>query len=151
MGANPDGLLYSTGFYRWGGGVCGLQRCRSATCQYMGKGRQPIFNPLNAELIPICPLLALLGAHHIFHVSGLRVNVAIYDAVSPSYWHILLIKNSNNVDRTRIKAVFAGSWRIIIGQTGRKFNSCGRKYSVLRCFALLCATYGNVTQQLPFA
>jgi hypothetical protein len=32
-------------------------------------------NPLNAELNPICHLLALLGAHHIFHVSGLSVNV----------------------------------------------------------------------------
>jgi transposase len=31
------------------------------------------FNPLSAELNPICHLLALLGAHHIFHVSGLRV------------------------------------------------------------------------------
>ena len=31
-------------------------------------------NPLNAELHPICHLLALLGAHYIFHVSGLRVN-----------------------------------------------------------------------------
>ena len=30
-------------------------------------------NPLNVELNPICQLLALL-AHHIFHVSGLRVN-----------------------------------------------------------------------------
>ena len=30
-------------------------------------------NPLNAELNPICHLLALLGPHHIFHVSGLRV------------------------------------------------------------------------------
>ena len=34
-------------------------------------------NPLNAELNPICHLLALLGAHHIFHVSGLRVK-ALY-------------------------------------------------------------------------
>ena len=33
------------------------------------------FNPLNAELNPICHLLALLGAHHIFHVSGLRVKL----------------------------------------------------------------------------
>ena len=32
-----------------------------------------IFNPSDAELNPICHLLALLGAHHIFHVSGLRV------------------------------------------------------------------------------
>ena len=30
-------------------------------------------NPLNAELIPICYLLALLGAHHFLHVSRIRV------------------------------------------------------------------------------
>jgi hypothetical protein len=34
-------------------------------------------NPLKAELNPICHLLALLGAHHIFHVSGLRVNITL--------------------------------------------------------------------------
>jgi hypothetical protein len=34
-------------------------------------------NPLNAELNPICHLLVLLGAHHIFHVSGLTVNDGI--------------------------------------------------------------------------
>jgi hypothetical protein len=32
------------------------------------------FNSLNAELNPICHLLPLLGARHIFYVSGLRVN-----------------------------------------------------------------------------
>jgi len=32
-------------------------------------------NPLNAELNPTSHLLALLGAHLIFHVSGLRVNI----------------------------------------------------------------------------
>jgi hypothetical protein len=32
------------------------------------------FNPLNAELNPICHLLALLGAHHILHVSDIRAN-----------------------------------------------------------------------------
>ena len=31
------------------------------------------FKPLNTKLNPICHLLALLGAHHILHVSGLRV------------------------------------------------------------------------------
>jgi len=30
-------------------------------------------NSLHAELNLICHLLALLGAHHIFHVCGLRV------------------------------------------------------------------------------
>jgi len=32
------------------------------------------FNPLNAELNPTCHLLALLGTHHILHVSRIRVN-----------------------------------------------------------------------------
>ena len=31
------------------------------------------FNPLNAELNPICHLLALLGAHHILHIRRMRV------------------------------------------------------------------------------
>jgi hypothetical protein len=31
-------------------------------------------NPLNTELNPICHLLALLGAHHILHVTRIRVN-----------------------------------------------------------------------------
>jgi len=30
-------------------------------------------NPLNAELNPICHLLALIGTHHIVHISGVRV------------------------------------------------------------------------------
>jgi hypothetical protein len=32
-----------------------------------------LFNPSNTELNPICHLLALLGAHHILHVSRTRV------------------------------------------------------------------------------
>ena len=34
-------------------------------------------NPLNAELNPIYHLLALLGAHHILHVSRIRVKYAV--------------------------------------------------------------------------
>jgi uncharacterized membrane protein len=33
------------------------------------------FNTLNAQLSPICHLLALLGAHHILHVSRIWVKV----------------------------------------------------------------------------
>jgi len=32
-------------------------------------------NPLKTELNPICHLLVLLGAHHILHISRIRVNV----------------------------------------------------------------------------
>jgi len=40
-------------------------------------------NPLNAELNPICHLLALLGAHHILHVSRIRVK-----HVQPNCWYL---------------------------------------------------------------
>ena len=35
-------------------------------------------NPLKPELNPICYLLALLGAHHFLHVSGIRVKLLIF-------------------------------------------------------------------------
>jgi len=35
-------------------------------------------NPLNAELNPICHLLALLGPSHILHVSRIRVKVSLF-------------------------------------------------------------------------
>ena len=38
---------------------------------------QSTINPLNAELNPICYLLALLGAHHFLHVSRIRVKLLI--------------------------------------------------------------------------
>ena len=43
----------------------------------MGFNIHCIFNPLNTELNPICHLLALLGAHHILHVSRIRVKQCI--------------------------------------------------------------------------
>jgi hypothetical protein len=33
-----------------------------------------LLTPLNAELNPICYLLALLGAHHFLHISRIRVS-----------------------------------------------------------------------------
>ena len=39
----------------------------------VGKNTSYFFNPLNAELNPICYLLTLLGAHHFLHVSRISV------------------------------------------------------------------------------
>jgi hypothetical protein len=36
-----------------------------------------VVNPLDAQLNPICYLLALLGAHHIVHVNRIRVKPKI--------------------------------------------------------------------------
>jgi hypothetical protein len=41
-----------------------------------------MFNLLNAELNPICHLLALLGAHPIFHVSRIKVNYVLITGFS---------------------------------------------------------------------
>jgi hypothetical protein len=40
-------------------------------------GLNSAFNPLNAELNPMCHMLALLGAHPILHVSRIRVKGVI--------------------------------------------------------------------------
>ena len=44
-------------------------------------------NPLNAELNPIYHLLALLGAHHILHVSRIRVKVP-FEYYLPTYTYL---------------------------------------------------------------
>jgi hypothetical protein len=52
-----------------------------STTKFPHDGKHQTFksiNSLNAKLNPICLLLALLGAHYIFHVSGLRVNMTSY-------------------------------------------------------------------------
>jgi len=46
----------------------------SSVASWSGKRQMLSINPLNDELNPTCHLLALLGSHHTFHVSGLRVN-----------------------------------------------------------------------------
>jgi len=51
----------------------------SFTCKYQV---YVSLNPLYAKLNPICHLLALLGAHHILHVSRIRVNFEISDGSS---------------------------------------------------------------------
>jgi hypothetical protein len=43
-------------------------------------------NPLNTELNPICHLLALLEAHHILHITRIRVNV-----VFPGMCHLVVL------------------------------------------------------------
>ena len=44
------------------------------TCSLKAEINRSCVNPLNAELNPICHLLALLGAHHTLHFSRIRVN-----------------------------------------------------------------------------
>ena len=64
-------------------------------------------NPLNAELNPMCYLLALLGAHHFLHVSRIRVKHAAH---SPFF---------SSKCRLFHNATFFGSCIIHILHTGR--------------------------------
>ena len=57
-------------------------------------------NPLNAELNPICHILALLGAHHILHVRRIRVNLKICRYFTS---HINAVSQSDSQTRKRIK------------------------------------------------
>ena len=52
----------------------------------------PFINPLNAELNPICRLLTLLGAHHILHVSRIRVNIVQYVSPWTSQYYFALFR-----------------------------------------------------------
>jgi hypothetical protein len=64
-----------------------------------------VFNPLNAQLNPISHLLALLGAHHILHVSRIRVNL-LNSELNP-ICHLLALLGAHHilhVSRIRIKA-----------------------------------------------
>ena len=64
----------STALYSRQSGCWGIKTCQDPyTGDTVGLWNSAWFNPLNAELNPICHLLALLGAHYILHVTRVRV------------------------------------------------------------------------------
>jgi len=77
-----------------------------------------LFNPLNAELNPICYLLALLGAHHFLHVSRIRVkSLTLRQLKSYIYMeHLFLMfldhtQRRSTVGRTPLGRVISSSQR----------------------------------------
>jgi len=74
----PPSLLYNA--YRVFPWECGLSLKLTSHIHLV-----PCLNPLNAELNPICPLLALFGAHHILHVSRVRVKMSGTMPLIPLY------------------------------------------------------------------
>ena len=65
-------------------------------------------NPLNAELNPICHLLALLGAHLILNVSRIRVKLVIwnYDARSEKRPTNALIQTQWNIQNILLQYMY---------------------------------------------
>jgi hypothetical protein len=74
-------LLNAINYKKCGGQICGYLKVTGlstwtadgtyAVLIFLGGGGT--INPLNAELNPIYHLLAILGAHHILHISRIRV------------------------------------------------------------------------------
>ena len=110
--------------------------------QILGGGEQNWhllrFNPLNADLNHICHLLALLGAHHIFHVSGLRVNpflnttIEIFKNILHSLSHI-----SRSFGLPVAVTLFTGSLVITRADTVRLTAICVTSVIVLPCHSPL--------------
>ena len=76
-------------------------------------------NPLNADLNPICHLLALLGAHHILHISRIRVKALNEDLMA-----VFDIENENILDDRQLLEVRSRLVsRPVLGQTACEESS----------------------------
>jgi len=58
-------------------------------------------NPLKPELIPICYLLALLGAHHFLHVSRIRVKLLTFKLLMSYIYGALILDVSRSHTTTQ--------------------------------------------------
>ena len=58
-------------------------------------------NPLNPELNPICYLLALLQAHHILHVSRIRVKLLTFRLLMSYIYGALILDVSRSHTTTQ--------------------------------------------------
>jgi len=82
----PDGRCLSN--YNHGLEVVAV--CYKGHCQMPQR-----IDPLNTELNTICHLLALLGAHHIFHVSRIRVKRGDCYSKGPPTMHTQSVPECN--------------------------------------------------------
>jgi hypothetical protein len=93
------------------------------------------FNPLKAELKPICHLLVLLGAHLIFHISRIRVNInlLVQKAVCCIATDFRMLQ--------RISTVYANASlsRMLISVLEQYKNNCTLYSSPLATLRIVCA------------
>ena len=87
-----------------------------------------LVNTLNAKLNPICHLLALLGAHHILHVSRIRVK---YGSVLHTYllnlltysltpWSRVLLEKLTGSQLVKIFPTFYGTRKFVTAFTSSR-------------------------------
>ena len=87
-------------------------------------------NPLNAELNPICHLLALLEAHHILHVSRIKVNsnVVIYFLVWSLSRLLCCVGSVSNIAAALVGVSPDGGPGFVSDRVKRLFSSEIRRY-----------------------
>jgi hypothetical protein len=88
-----------------------------------------VFNPLNAQLNPICHLLALLGTHHILHVSRIRVNWArgqLYAIFLQGVSFIMPSEQGSSRGMSSVAARFVYNKTVVIWVTNKEtaFTCC---------------------------
>jgi len=89
------------------------------------------FNPLNAELNPICHLLALLGVHPILHVSRIRVKEGKTSVESdPRSGRPSTSRNEEMI--AKVRTIFRNNRRLTVREIA---DDCG--ISVGSCNAIL--------------
>ena len=86
-----------------------IEMCGFINLYYFLK-RSAYFNPLNAELNPICHLLALLRAHPILHVSRIRVKLLkhknYFDCILKKYIIAVFISTIVQVEKQHMISAF---------------------------------------------
>ena len=98
-------------------------------------------NPLNAKLNPICHFLALLGAHHIRHVSRIRVKWYIFTTKPHLNYHLLFGDFDTFVNT--IKHIF---WSTNCNNNSPFVSQLLFKYQFYRPI-ICCASYFKLTQK----
>jgi len=73
-----------------------------------------LFNPLNAELNPICHLLALLVDHHILHISRIRVNSLLWQIKYQALYSYFLIVCTDQLQVMIYIHVCTDQWQVMI-------------------------------------
>ena len=105
-------------------------------------GTGDYINPLNAELNPICHLLALLGVHHFLHVSRIRVNISLRNTRPNTVTFKKAVIFTTNATRTSNSRFCADIMLVLSFSVIKKLNWRIRSWFsglVERCNAIMCA------------
>jgi len=98
-------------------------------------------NPLNTELNPICHLLALLGAHHILHVSRVRINETCTATWRPATFTTGSSTGLINARYCRYSVMGAWWWVKYHPKHVEQLKDLNKLYFVASCWIIIVILY----------